>query len=144
MNPLHHWHTMLNMTKFDETWHKEDMADELAEYHEARGFLDTWSELSDVVYTYTRAKWSGHTSIHFPLSTLQFLLGVVYMLPKYTLRWLFFRKLGHQFDRDLDLNVVRNPHKTAKLHLIAENHGLDPITFEAKAKELLKHSFLIR
>lgn len=144
MKLLYRWHKMLNMTKFDEAWHKEDMADELAEYYEASGLIDIWSELSDVVYTYTRAKWSGHTSISFPLSRLQFFLGAIYMIPKYTLRWRFFRKLGHMFDKNLQLNVVRNPRKTAKLHLIAENHGLDPVAFEAKAKELLKHSFLIR
>lgn len=47
---------MLNMPKYDEDWHKKDMADELAEYEEASGFIDTWSELSDVAYTYTSGK----------------------------------------------------------------------------------------
>jgi hypothetical protein len=47
------------MPKYDEEWHRQDMADELTEYEEASGFIDTWSELSDVAYTYTRAKRNG-------------------------------------------------------------------------------------
>lgn len=33
------------MPKYDEAWHTQDMADELAEYEEAHGLIDTWSEL---------------------------------------------------------------------------------------------------
>ena len=48
MNPINKWHNKLNMPKYDEEWHKQDMADELAKYEEAHGLIDTWSELSDV------------------------------------------------------------------------------------------------
>ncbi len=80
------WHSMLNMPKYDEAWHKHDMEDELGEYYEAQGLIGTWSEISDVVYTYTRAKWSGHENIIFPFSKIYFYIGVIYMIPKYTLR----------------------------------------------------------
>ena len=84
------WHTILDMPKYDEEWHRQDIEDELKELRGAKGFLDTWSEKSDLVYTYTRAKWSGHHNIIFPKGKLDFLIGLVYMFPKYTLRWLFF------------------------------------------------------
>lgn len=88
---------MLNMPVYDETWHKQDMSDELSEYQEAVGPINTWSELSDIAYTYTRAKWSGHHNIIFPIQSWQLYLGIVYMIPKYTFRWRFFRRLGHKF-----------------------------------------------
>lgn len=144
MQLIDRWHTMLDMAKYDEAWHKEDMADELAEYHEAQGFVDVWSELSDVAYTYTRAIWSGHKNIEFPLSRWQLYIGLIYMLPKYTLRWRFFRKLGHTFDRNLHLSVVRNPKKVAKLIAIAENYQLDPALFQIRAEKMLKRSFLLK
>lgn len=45
MGLINKWHDMLNMPKYDEAWHTQDMADELAEYEEAHGLIDTWSEL---------------------------------------------------------------------------------------------------
>lgn len=144
MNLINRWHTKLNMPKYDEEWHKEDMADELAEYQEAVFFVDIWSELSDVVYTHTRAKWSGHTNINFPLSSWQFYLGVIYMIPKYSLRWRFFRKLGHQFDKNLNITEVRNPRKIEKLKNIAEKYNLPPEAFQIRAEKMLRNNFLLR
>lgn len=137
MGLINKWHDMLNMPKYDEEWHKQDMADELAEYEEAHGFIDTWSELSDVVYTYTRAKWSGHNTIDFPLSKTLLPIGILYMIPKYTLRWKFFRDLGHQFDRSLNISEVRNPKKIEKLKVIAEKYNLNPEQFTKKALILM-------
>jgi hypothetical protein len=144
MNPLYHWHTMLAMPIHDAAWHQQDLEDELAEYHEATGLIDTWSELSDVAYTCTRAHWSGHTNIPFPLSRIQYVLGILYMLPKYSLRWRFFRRLGHHFDDSLHISEVRNPRKVAKLHTLAEKYHLDPIAFQIEAEHMLKHTFLLK
>ena len=144
MNLIHRWHTILNMHKYDEAWHKQDMEDELAEYHEAVGIIDIWSELSDVAYTYTRAKWSGYENINFPLSKWRLYIGIIYMVPKYTLRWRFFRKIGHQFDKNLHISEVRNPKKVTKLVSIAERYHLDPDLFQARAEEMLKRSFLLK
>ena len=138
------WHTMLDMPKYDEAWHKQDMADELAEYHEATGLIDTWSELSDVAYTYTRAKWSGHTTIDFPISKILLPIGMLYMIPKYTLRWKFFRKLGHQFDKNISISEVRNPKKIEKLRVIAEKYNLDPEEFTNQATKLMRRYFFLK
>jgi len=143
MNPLRHWHNLLNMPKNDLAWHQQDLADELEEYREAKGFIASWSELSDVTYTCSHARWSGH-NLDFPLSYHLFLVGTIYMLPKYTLRWRFFRKLGYQFNKNLQINEVRNPKKTHKLHAIAEKHNLNPLEFEILAKKQLEKSFLLR
>lgn len=144
MNPINKWHNKLNMPKYDEEWHKQDMADELAEYAEAHGLIDTWSELSDVAYTYTRAKWSGHTTVGFPLSKIQLFVGILYMFPKYTLRWRFFRELGHRFDKNLKISEVRNPKKIEKLKNIAEKYNLDPEIFTEKAQSLMKNRIFFR
>ncbi len=141
---LNRWHTMLNMPKYDEAWHMQDLADELTEYHEATGLIDIWSELSDVAYTYTRAQWSGHTMLVFPLSRLRFCIGIMYMLPKYTLRWRFFRKLGHHFDKNLHISEVRNPHKIQKLKVIAEKYNLNPSLFQSQAEKMLRYTFLLK
>ena len=144
MKLLNRWHDKLGMPKYDEEWHRQDMADELAEYEEASGFIDTWSELSDVAYTYTRARWSGHTTVPFPLARIKLYVGIVYMIPKYTLRWSFFRKLGHQFDENLDISEVRNPKKVKKLKTIAEKYNLDPEEFTSKATILMKGRLFLK
>lgn len=144
MNPIYLWHDILNMPKFGESWHRQDMEDEMAEYKEATGFIDVWSELSDVAYTYTRARWSGHKYIVFPLSKTKFLFGLLYMFPKYTLRFWFFRKLGQRFDKNLKISEVRNPGKIQKLSVIAEKYNLDPERFTAEAKKMLRYCILLK
>lgn len=138
MGLINKWHDMLSMPKYDKEWHEQDMTDELAEYEEAHGLIDTWSELSDVAYTYTRSKWSGHNTIEFPLSKTKLVIGLLYMFPKYTLRFKFFRDLGHQFDKNLNISEVRNPKKIEKLKVIAEKYNLDPEKFTEKARALMK------
>jgi len=144
MGLINKWHDMLSMPKYDEEWHKQDMADELAEYEEASGFFDTWSELSDVAYTYTRANWSGHTTIDFPLSHWKLYLGIMYMTPKYSLRWRFLRKLGYQFDKNLHISEVRNPKKIEKLKVIAEKYNLNPEEFTNRATRLMSRYFFLK
>jgi hypothetical protein len=144
MNPIYRWHNMLNMPKYDEAWHRQDMADEIAEYEEATGLRDVWSELSDVAYTYTRAQWSGHISIPFPFSHTKYFLGLMYMFPKYTLRFWFFRKLGHKFGKNVQISEVRNPKKVSKLKVIAEKYNLDPERFSAEAKKMLHFWILLK
>ncbi len=132
------WHSILKMPKHDALWHKQDMEDEFKELEEAEGFFDTWSELSDVVYTYTRARWSGHKHFYWPLSRMEFIKGIFYMIPKYTLRWLFFRLAGKMTDKKSLLREVRNPRKSHKLKTIAQKHGLNSDEFEKQCKRLLK------
>ena len=117
------WHTWLAMPGFDRAWHESDMADELAEFHEERNPIKKWSELSDVVYTYTRSKWSGHP-LDFPLKAWLFPIGVAYMLPKYTGRFLFYRHAGKKAGADKVIRCVRNPKKLNKLNDVLEEQKI--------------------
>lgn len=125
---LYRWHSWLNMSKKDLDWHKQDVADELAELQEAVGLVNRWSEKSDVVYTVTRARWTGH-DITYPLAKRHIAQGFIYMYPKYTLRFLFFRRAGKKIDPNSNIRQVRNPKKAHKLRHIAEKHGLPPDEF---------------
>lgn len=139
---IYRWHTLLGMPKHDKEWHEQDLADELGEYKEETNLIMKWSELSDVVYTCTRGKWSGH-DIVFPFSRWQFILGTVYMFPKYTGRWLFFRTAGKKVDDTKTIREVRNPRKTHKLHTIAEKYGIDPILFQEICEKQLHYWLLL-
>jgi len=135
---IHKWHSILDMPKNDFAWHQKDISDELEELEEARGLINRWSELSDVVYTYTRAYWSGHKTIKYPLSKISFFIGLFYMFPKYTLRWRFFRVLGKKIDKNVKITEVRNPKKIEKLKKIALKYNLDPERFTIEATRLMK------
>lgn len=144
MNLIHRWHSYLDMPKNDLDWHRKDIEDELLEFKQAKKFFDKWSEISDVVYTYTRAKWSGHTDINFPLSRSYFYVGLLYMFPKYTLRWRFFRAVGKKIDSDLNIKEVRNPRKSEKLDVMAEKYNLDKIQFKTEVNILIKKWILLK
>lgn len=139
---INKWHELLAMQKYDQKWHEDDLADELAEYHEETNLIRRWSELSDVVYTCTRGRWSGH-SVKFPFGITSFIVGALYMFPKYTSRWLFFRSAGRKIDASKNLHEVRNPKKTAKLHKIAERNGLDKLAFQKVCEQQLKYWLLL-
>jgi len=132
------WHSLLNMVKFDEAWYRQDLTDELAEYHEEKNLLRKWSELSDVVYTCTRSNWSGHR-LDFPFDRLSFLIGSIYMIPKYTGRWLFFRRAGKKSGAKKPIHEVRNPRKVHKLHTIAERYDLDKNEFQRICEKQLRY-----
>jgi hypothetical protein len=129
---------MLDMPRKDFAWHQADILAELEELKEAKGFMNKWSELSDVAYTYTRAHWSGHKEIKLPLRKIDFYTGLLYMFPKYSLRYIFYRVLGKKIDKNIKLREVRNPKKIEKLRHIALKYNLDPDKFTEEAKKLLK------
>ncbi len=135
---INKWHSYLDMPKNDLAWHEQDILDEFNELKEAKGVIDTWSEISDIVYTYTRARWSGHKNLKFPIHKLYFLIGIVYMFPKYTLRWRFYYILGKRIDKKLELREVRNPKKIEKLKVIAEKYNIDKEILINEAKKLKK------
>lgn len=122
------WHAWVNQPKRSLAWHQNDVSDELQELLEAKGFVNRWSELSDVVYTVTRGRWSGH-ELAYPIGRRQIITGYVYMYPKYTLRVLFFRRAGKRAGATTTLQSVRNPKKAHKLEAIAREHGIDPELF---------------
>ena len=121
------------MPRQNQSWHEQDLKEELAEYNESQGLIHKWSELSDVVYTCTRGRWSGH-DIAFPLAKWQFALGVIYMIPKYSSRWVFFRRVGAKMHSEIPIREVRNPQKVDKLQAIAEKYSLDTVEFQARCR----------
>lgn len=132
------WHDALDMVKFDAEWHRQDMADEFLELQEAEGLIATWSELSDVAYTYGRSKWTGHDTA-LPISKPKYYIGLIYMYPKYTLRYAFFRSAGKKAGATTKLREVRNPRKTHKLHTIAERYNIDKDEFQKICESQLRY-----
>ncbi|MBT3455598.1 hypothetical protein HN446_00890 [bacterium] len=133
------WHSWLDMPKFCEQWHKDDIADELQELKEACGFFKRWSEKSDVVYTYTRAKWSGYKNFKCPLNFFEYIFGLLYMFPKYTLRFLFFLHVGKCIDKTKRVKGIRNPKKPKKLYEMAKENKIDPELFVKLCQKKLKY-----
>lgn len=143
----HLWHTILDMDKESEAWHLQDIQDELEEYHEAKGIVPTWSEISDIVYTHTRAQWTGYKHFIFPLPWYQYAIGWLYMFPKYTLRWSFFWVAARLTDKNIRMRELRNPKKVEKLYGLAEKYRMDDKTkeiFVGKCKRLLKYWPLLK
>jgi hypothetical protein len=136
---LYPWHDWLAMTRHDRAWHDEDMAEELGEYREAKGLFTKWSEVSDVVYTYGRSRWDRLDDFTFPLGKFAHVAGLIYMYPKYTLRFWFFRRAGRKVNATAQLHEVRNPRKTHKLHYIAEKYDLDKDAFQKVCERQLKY-----
>lgn len=132
------------MPKHDAAWHEQDIADELQELREARGIVNIWSELSDISYTYTRAHWSGVKDIKLPVSTFHYHIGLLYMLPKYQLRWKFFVILGSKLDKNVKVREVRNPQKVYKLEHIAGKYGFDKELFVSEAKKLMRKRLFLK
>lgn len=138
------WHTALGMKKYDAAWHQADIAAEILEYEKAKGFWEKWSELSDIVYAYTRAQWSGHSQMSFPFPLHYLVWGSLYMFPKYTLRWLFFLTAGRLAKSTRAVREVRNPAKVSKLDAIAKRYQLDERSFRAICQKLLKYWILLK
>lgn len=135
---INKWHSILDMPKKDFEWHQADVLEELKEFEDTNGLINKWSELSDVVYTYTRAYWSGHKTIEYPLNKTSFYLGLLYMFPKYSLRWRFYRVLGKKINKNIKITEVRNPKKKEKLKIIALKYNLDGEHFVNEANKLMK------
>ncbi len=136
------WHDALDMPKYDKEWHKNDIADEYKEYLDENNIIKKWSELSDVVYTHSRANWSGY-KIDYPLNKVTIPIGLMYMYPKYSLRYLFYKRAGHKLNKKIHLKEVRNPKKIHKLKTIAQRNGLGEEEFVKTCQQLLKHWILI-
>jgi len=141
---INKWHSYLDMPKYDLTWHEQDIQDEFEELNEARGIINIWSELSDIVYTHSRAQWSGHKNLKLPINNFQYFIGLLYMFPKYTLRWKFYIALGKKIDDKLELREVRNPKKIEKISRIAQKYNLDEKILIIEAKKLMKNWIFLK
>lgn len=140
---IKYWHSILDEPKESFEWHQNDVNDELQELAEAKGFIHWWSELSDVAYTYTRGRWSGH-NLKRPINLWLFSFGLIYMFPKYTLRWTFYYSVGKRFDKKLKITEVRNPKKPQKLKVIAQKYNIDPNEFRKEVERKMKHWIFLK
>jgi len=132
------WHKLLNMNKHDYDWHMKDLQDELEEYNTARGLFHKWSELADVVYVYSRAKHNSDCKeLKNPVGVFKTFIGWIYMYPKYTLRWSFYRFIGNKFGKKI--SEIRNYKKEHKLKHIAEKHGIPEKEFIALVNKYKKY-----
>lgn len=134
---------MLGMPVRDEAWHEEDIKDECNELYGAIKFIDRWSEYSDVVYAVVRARKDGY-DVKFPLARRYFIYGSMYMFPKYTLRYLFYRQAGRKAGACVPVHEVRNPKKAHKLHHIAGKYDIDPVEFEKICVRQLRYWLLLK
>lgn len=141
---IFNWHKKLDMPKYNLAWHQRDIEDELLELKEARGIIHKWSELSDIAYTYSRALWSGHAELKLPISRIKYYFGLIYMFPKYQLRWNFFVDLGKKLNSDIKIREVRNPARANKLLEIAEKYNFDKKKFSEESKKMLKRRFFLK
>jgi hypothetical protein len=135
------WQDYLAMPERDIDWHRRSVTEELAEYRQPSSLLNKWSEASDVVYAHNRSRRDGF-DLGFPLGRTAYVLGTIYMYPKFTLRYWFFRRAGRRLGA-MDVREIRNPRKTHKLHHIAGKYGLDPIAFQTVCERQLKHWLLL-
>lgn len=130
-----------NMTKYgtDKLWQMSLLN------MKKRMVLSTFGVSYLMLPTHTRAHGgSGHRNIDFPFSKVKLTIGLLYMIPKYTLRWRFFRDLGHQFNKNLHISEVRNPKKTEKLKVIAQKYNIDPEVFQQKAQKLIRFRIFLK
>ena len=133
---MNRWFDWLGLPRRDEAWHRADVQEEMSELEDARTWLEVWSETSDVVFAVARGRWAGH-ALEFPLGRRRYVAGLLYMFPKYTLRWLFYRVAGRRIDRSVRVAEVRNPRKLEKVREIAVRYGLDADAFESDCRKLL-------
>jgi len=132
------WHSLLGLPVYERAWHAARVHEEMEELRAARGFFNVWSEMSDVVYDFTRARWGGYRDIKWPLLWRNFFVGLLYMFPKYTLRYLFFYTVGKRLHAQRKMTEVQNPRKDEKLRRIAVRYNLKEDDFVAECHKLAR------
>lgn len=136
---LRFWHSILDMPRYDAAWHQADILAEFQELRHARGWLERWSEMADVACAYTRGRWgSGHAGLYCPLGPGRYRLGLLYAVPKYTSRWLFYYVAGRKVGASRKLTEVRNPRKREKLCAIALRYEIPPEEFVEVCQRLAR------
>ena len=138
------WHDALAMPKYSREWHEQDIKEEYEELQEAERFIDRWSEYSDVVYTLTRSRWSGFKDLQSPLTNTQCIFGTIYMFPKYTLRYWFYKSAARKAGCKKNVTEIRNPKKVHKLREIANRYEMDADTFTDVCEKQLRYWPLLK
>lgn len=135
---LPRWHRLLGLTRQAQPWYRDRLREELQERRLATTALKKLSETADVFYIISRAQHDGHPLRKLPPLTSRHLLVYSYLLPKYTLRWSFYRLAAHlsKCPHPSLVREVVNPAKQHKLLEVARRHDIDPEVFVRVCRQL--------
>lgn len=122
------WIRRLSLTRqLSRTWHRARILEELQERRMAISTLQKLSETSDVLFSIYRAQHDGVFLRRLPLPlSFHHLPVCVYMIAKFSLRWLFFRMaaLLSQEKNYRAVCEVINPSRNHKLVQVAVRHRM--------------------
>ena len=120
-------------------WYRDRLREELVERRYAETSWRRLSETSDIFFTITRAEYDGFSLRSSPsLSSTRYISVYMYMISKYSMRWLFYRAAAYMSGaRRLDLMCeVVNLARDRKLEEMAQRHHLDPNSFKELGRQL--------
>lgn len=137
---IHYWLRVLNLPRQSQaSWHRNRLQEELQERRHAEAGWPKLSETADVLFSIRRAQHDG-----FPIRLVHRLAGIrgapatVYMIAKYTSRWLFFRTAAFACNTKHYSSVreVVNPSKDHKVAEVARRHHINPQRFQLACRQL--------
>lgn len=130
-NPLlRTFHTALSLPAHPASWHTARLASELLEPAQANTPLSRLSETCDVLFTISRAHYSGHTIPNYHPEKYYDIRHVhvwCYMALKFSSRFWFYRVVARGAGKR-DWWCVRevvNPGKREKVREVAGRHGVE-------------------
>lgn len=137
---LRQWFGLLGLSRQSPpSWYRDRLREELSERRTATTRLAKLSETSDVFFAIIRAQHDGFAVRKLPpFSTSCHALVYMYMVPKYTLRWQFYRLAARLCNTPNHKRVceVVNPGKDHKLEEVAFRHRIDPPAFVRVGRQL--------
>ena len=134
------WHAALGLQRQGpRSWHSDRLREEVQELDEARTYVEKVSEASDVLFTISRARHEGFDIRPLPsLFDRKYTLAYLYMVGKFSSRWLFYLTASLICRAPHAVREVVNPTKEEKLFLVAARHQLDPTKFTRVCRKLLR------
>lgn len=138
---LRRWHDKLGLSRQNSrSWHINRIREERGELHAAKTNLEKISEASDVFFSISRSRYDGFPLLKLPhpVTPPCNVLVYVYMVAKFTLRWMFYRRVA-TYCHSTGCKSVRevvNPSKDAKLAEVASRHNIDPSELIRVARKL--------
>ncbi|OJD21181.1 hypothetical protein ACJ73_07483 [Blastomyces percursus] len=140
--PLRFWYGKLRLPpQSTPSWYQDRLREELQERRLAKVPWQKLSEMSDVLFAITRARYDVILAIAPKLPFIfapRYVFVYTYMLAKYTSRWMFYRTAAIICNAprwDLVCEVV-NPSKDHKLEEVASRHRMDPAKFRRVCRQL--------
>lgn len=125
------WHRALGLPQQPKYWYRDRLREETLERRRAETRWAHLSETADIFYILSRARHDGYPLCPLPPFSYKHVAVYAYMLPKYTLRWAFYR-IAAALCRHGDVSSVSevvNPSKDGKLQEVACRHGIEPTNF---------------